>query len=129
MVNPLFFLPLLAKNVTLFNAIAAAEIYGHHRAYRRFCEVLKQLNLSNEKQRVLKENLKLAIRAPADAYQFLSSSEMANLAEQYLSLNSNSKKAPPFVTSIAKAILKRTSIGKIVDIGEKAVSKRNGKKI
>lgn len=126
---PLFFIPTIAayiaKNATVINALAAAELYGYHRCYRRLLEGTKVLKLSKAQESMLKDNIKMSMRFPSTAYNRLINTETYNIAERYAEyiVKSADGKVPPFFVSIAKYMLKKSSFGKWADVIQRAVKK------
>ena len=128
MVLPPLIFAFLAKNLTFVNALAAAEAYGYHRAYRRMIEGMLKLGIDKSQRVVIQKQLKSAIRAPGTAYEVITSPEVSKFISQYgeYLLKATNLQVPPFFTILAKLLFKRTPLGKIVDILHKSASKKKG---
>lgn len=128
MVHPLLgLLPLIAKNTSILNALAAAETYGYHRCYRRVLEYARMTKLPTAQREVLRQGIKQSLRFPASAYHTLTSSEVYNVVQVYarhvVEAAELDKRVPPFFVPVAKFFLKKTTVGKWFEFIEKNLSK------
>ncbi len=124
MVNPLFFVPIILKNATLYNAVIAAQTYGWNRIYRRVLEGMRSLRLPPDQSLLLKNNIKTAIRSPTIAYETLMNNETVVFIENYskfvVEKSGLDKKIPPFLVTLATYYLKKTPAGKWMDLFTKS---------
>ena len=128
MVFPAMLVGFLFKNMTFVNALHALEGYGYNHAYRRVLEGMIKLGINKPERLRIQTQLKKGIRAPRDAYDVVTSPEVSAFITKYsefllkqVNVNVN---VPPFFIVIAKILVKRTPMGKIVDFINKSASKK-----
>ena len=116
-------LAFIVKHSSLSTAYAAAEVYGFAKVYRRLLEGMRLVKIPKDHERVVRSQLKLAIRFPLQAYKAVTNSETADFLVKYSQFVMKQTNLPPFFLAIANMMYKKTPLGKFIDVFEKASKK------
>ena len=94
---------------------------GFPRVYRHLVQGVKSTNISKDKQLIVRNTIKEAIRFPDTALTTLRQSDTLDFIVHYTEsiVASASTKVPPFFLIFGRLMLKKTPFGSVIDFMKK----------
>ncbi|EWM22699.1 Tex-like protein, HTH domain protein [Nannochloropsis gaditana] len=108
----------LFKQANLMNLYGAMKAYGFHRVYRRLLEANNRLMDNSQDRRIVRENIKQAMRAPNHVVEILDESHTVAFLTRYAKelTTGLETRAPPFFVNAARVVLQKTPMGRLLRV-------------
>lgn len=100
------------------NLYGAMKAYGFHRVYRRLLEANNRLMDNSQDRRIVRENIKQAMRAPNHVVEILDESHTVAFLTRYAKelTTGLETRAPPFFVNAARVVLQKTPMGRLLRV-------------